>query len=228
MSALLLACAPPPFQPRLVIGFDPEAGVTLREPTAQRSGWRDAGHLGALLTRMRLRDEAALTALHVACADRLFRLALRIVGRPEMAFEAVSSAFLQAWQQAAEFDHQRAPVVAWLSMIVRSRALDLLRQATARDQHECALTELEFEGIAGALPQPCDGVEQSQQRVGLRRAMATLTPVQRQVLSLVFLEGFSHEEAAAQIGLPLGTVKSHSRRALAALRGHKALRAAHA
>ena len=212
----------------LGIAFDPEAGITLPAKPAARAAGCDAGGLAVLLRRMRLRDESALNALHVACAERLISVALRIVGRREIACEAVSSAFLQAWQSAADFDDRRANVFTWLSMIVRSRALDLLRQSKVRSQHECALFELDFEAIEGVPLEPCRGIEQSRERVGLRRAMATLAPVQRQVLSLIFLEGRTHEEAAAHIGLALGTVKSHARRGLAALRAHTALRAAHA
>ena len=210
------------------IAFDPQAGITLRSTSAARPGWRDADQLAALFGHVRRRDESALKGLHDACAVRLLAVALRIVGHHETACEAVSSAFLQAWQHAADFDDRRSSVFGWLSMMVRSRALDLLRQTKVRNRHECAFAEFDLEAVPGISPEPCRRVEQSQQRLGLRRAMATLAPVQRQVLSLVFLEGHSHEEAAAQIGLPLGTVKSHSRRGLAALRAHTALRAAHA
>jgi RNA polymerase sigma-70 factor (ECF subfamily) len=210
------------------IAFDPEAGITLRSTSAARAGRRDADQFAELLGRVRRRDESALKALHDACEVRLLAVAVRIVGRHETACEAVSSAFLQAWQHAEDFDDNRSSVFGWLSMMVRSRALDLLRQSKVRNRYECAVVEFELEAVVGVSPEPCRGVEQSQQRIGLRRAMATLAPVQRQVLSLVFLEGHSHEEAAEQIGLPLGTVKSHSRRGLAALRAHTALRAAHA
>ena len=212
----------------LRVGFDASAGVTLRSTASPRPAVRETRDLKTLLDRIRRRDESALNELHNACADRLLAAALRVLHRPEMACEAVSSAFLQVWNQADDFDERRANVVTWLSMIVRSRALDMLRQVRVRGQYECALGETELESIAGAFDQPCSGVEQSQRRVGLRRAMATLTPMQRQVLSLIFLEGRSHEEAAAHIGLPLGTLKSHSRRALAALRSHAGLRAARA
>ncbi len=212
----------------LHVGFDASAGVTLGSTASPRPAVRETRDLKTLLDRIRRRDESALNELHTACADRLLAAALRILHRPEMACEAVSSAFLQIWNHAGDFDDRRANVVSWLSMIVRSRALDMLRQNRVRAQYECALGETELESIAGACPQPCSGVEQSQRRVGLRRAMATLTPTQRQVLSLIFLEGRSHEEAAAHIGLPLGTLKSHSRRALAALRSHAGLRAARA
>ncbi len=216
------ACAEPECD--LQIEFEPKVGLVLRSRSASRAA-RGPDDMAALMARIQRRDETALGELHAACAGRLFGSALNIVHHAEIAREIVSIALMQAWCHAEDFDATRANVVTWLSMIVRSRALDLVRRNCTRSARECALLENGLEEIADGSPDPSHRLEQSQSLSRLRRAMATLTPVQRQVLSLTFLEGHSQEEAAEHIGLPLGTVKSHARRGLAALRSHAALRA---
>ncbi len=213
----------PVAQSDLSIGFRPDVGITLVSRVATSTEAVAPCALASLIDRIRTRDVSALSALHSACGARLFASALRVIGRPELAHDAVSLALMQAWETASEFDGLRANVLTWLLMIVRSRAVDLLRQGRARARHECPLIDGELGEATAASPPPCRVVERSETQVDLRRAMATLSPVQRQVLSLIYFEGRSHEEAACHIGMPLGTLKSHARRGLTALRSHAAL-----
>ena len=80
------------------------------------------------------------------------------------------------------------------------------------------MEEQDVEGIADAADGPIAVLLQKQLRECLRKSIERLAPIQRQVLCLAFIEGLSHEEVAGHTGLPLGTVKSHARRALIALR----------
>ena len=208
------------------VAFDPDAGIVLQQTAVQTTAINGGDPLAVLIVRMQARDQAALSALHVICAPRLFAAALRIVRRPEVAHEAVSAALMQAWINAHAFDPLRGSVLTWLGTIVHSRALDILRRDQRRSKIEIEQEEHDVGAIDEATPGPCKRVEQAEIRVRLRRAMTLLTPIQRQIISLTFLEGRSHEEAATHVGMPLGTVKSHVRRGLAMLRGYSALRAA--
>ena len=200
----------------------PIAVVLLRKPPAPSSQGA-ADSLEQLVLMIRRRDETALRALHLACSKRLHGLALGIVRRHELADEVVSATFMQAWRDAECFDAARANVMTWLCTIARSRSLDMLRQLAARGRHESPLEDEAAEGIADSADGPCALLRQKQLRECLRKSMARLAPVQRQVLCLAFIEGLSHEEVAGHIGLPLGTVKSHARRALTALRARSEL-----
>lgn len=210
------------------VAFDAEAGIVLRATapsTADTAAPPPVDPLDALIGRIRGRDESAMNELHEACAARLLAWALRVAHKPEMADEAVSASLLQVWHHAVEFDAHRASASTWLRTIVRSRMIDLMRSARRRSHHEQDASDGELEAMPDAAPEPSSRLENAQANRTLRRAMATLTPVQRQVLSLTFLEGFSQQEAAEHIGLPLGTVKSHSKRGLEVLRRHRGLKA---
>ena len=176
------------------------------------------------MVRIRRREEAALTALHGACAQRVFACAMGVLRLPELADEVVSVCFMQAWRDAAEFDECRSGVITWLNTIARSRAIDLLRRNSSRAQHESPMGEDDLPANLdpSADPSAALGLRQLKRRV--LTALVGLSPVQRQVLTLAFLGGLSHEEVAAHLVLPVGTVKSHARRGMAELRRQGALR----
>ena len=109
-----------------------------------------------------------------------------------------------------------AAVLGWLLMLCRSRALDRLRQLRAARATSTSLHV--HDKHADDAPQPEDLLLLLQEHSRVRAALAKLPPERRDLISLAFLSGMSHQEIAATTGLPLGTVKSHVRRALVQLR----------
>ena len=133
-----------------------------------------------------------------------------------LAEEVAEDTFWQIWRQAPRFDAERGSAVAWIMTIARSRALDALRGV---DPAECEAEPGELAGNeASSRDDPLDLLAAMQQGHRLHAALASLDPEPRQLVALAFFRGLSHEEIAAQTQLPLGTVKSHIRRALARLR----------
>jgi RNA polymerase sigma-70 factor (ECF subfamily) len=106
--------------------------------------------------------------------------------------------------------------MSWLLTITRSRALDSLRRDDEAEAHPEPESLLAGEASADGDPQ--DLLEATQRDRRVHQALATLDALPRQLLALAFFCGLTHEEIAARAGLPLGTVKSHIRRALAALK----------
>jgi RNA polymerase sigma-70 factor (ECF subfamily) len=175
-----------------------------------------AHSLGPLVERMRSGHERALEELYEATVGNLYALASAILRSAEDTEEIVCETYAYAWANAARFDASRSNVLGWLLMLCRSRALDRLRQ---RRDNVSALDLVASKQIAGsAVDQPYDILCLMQQRSNIHRALARLTPQRRHLVSLAFLHGLSHQEIADATHLPLGTVKSHVRRALAQLR----------
>ncbi len=174
------------------------------------------GALCAWIARIVESDEAALAALYDAMVGRVYGLALRITRQVQLAEEVAEDTFWQIWRQAPRFDVARGTAMAWIMTMARSRALDALRR---RDPAECeADIETLVEGGGSDSPGPQDLLEAVQQGSLLHAALARLDPLPRQLVALAFFRGLSHEEIADQTGMPLGTVKSHIRRALERLR----------
>lgn len=174
-----------------------------------------ADQLDRLVEGMRRGNEAALKSLYEATVARLHALAMAIVKNNADAEDVVCATYVQAWESAAQFDRERGPVIAWLMIMCRSRALDLLR----RERLHPKLAEgasFEYPPAAEATAEELISLTEESSRV--RAALLSLTPERRQLISLAFLRDLTHQEIADYLSLPLGTVKSHLRRAFAQLR----------
>ncbi len=176
--------------------------------------------LTTLLDRVARQDAAALKALYDRTASLLFGLAMRVVRKPEWAEDVVQESYLTIWRSAGDYRASLSPPLAWMGLIVRSRALDLLRRRVAeRADRTDELDEALADTLEGDAPNPMDEVQASQQARALHRCLQQLEHAQRQVLSLAYLRDLSHHELAEQLRLPLGTVKTWIRRGLIQLRG---------
>jgi RNA polymerase sigma factor (sigma-70 family) len=171
---------------------------------------------GRWLSAIAKGDEQALGALYDATVGRVYGLALRIVRQREAAEEVVEDVYMQVWQQARRFDVARGKPLTWLLTICRSRALDFLRRdddAMVHPEPETLVTERRDERA-----DPQDMLLTLERNSKLYAILATLIPVQRQLLALAFFRGMTHQEIAAHTQIPLGTVKSHVRKALDKMR----------
>jgi RNA polymerase sigma-70 factor (ECF subfamily) len=164
--------------------------------------------------------EEAFHALYELTAGKLFGLALRVVRNREWAEDVLQEAFLHVWRVADTYRATLSPPLAWLGLIVRSRALDFLRRRAS----ERADAALEIDGaieetVAGDSPNPMDTRQASEAAWALHECLRKLEARQREVVSLAYLRDLSHSELATQLKLPLGTVKTWIRRGLDQLRG---------
>jgi len=179
--------------------------------------------LVALLERVGRRQregELALRALYDLTAGKLFGLALKVTGRRDWAEDVLQEAFLTIWRSAADYRATLSPPLAWMGMVVRSRALDFLRRRTsARADAVQELDDAVTETVAGDGPDPADTAQASEQAWALHECLRKLEGRQREVVSLAYLRDLSHAELAEQLQLPLGTVKTWIRRGLDQLRG---------
>ncbi|MBB5014304.1 sigma-70 family RNA polymerase sigma factor [Rehaibacterium terrae] len=173
-----------------------------------------------LVARLCERDQAALGELYDRTVDRVYGTAIRVLGRPEDAEEVVCEVYQQVWEGAGHYDPGRGGVLAWLLRIAWSRAVDRLRRERAHRSRLVAhpqdaldtYTLCEENDPASRLMAVLDS------RSAVAHALETLSVEQRRMLALAFFEDLSHPEIAARTGVALGTVKSHIRRGLQALR----------
>ena len=202
---------------------DDSAGeeLTAAEPAACAPALDDA-QLAGLVLRVCDQHEPSLARLYEATSGRVHGLVLRIVRLAPLAEEVVEDVFWQVWREAPRFDAARGRVLAWLLAIARSRAIDALRRNARMRAAEVAVDDDDTLEAIAADPErsddPFDLVGASQHHARLHALLAGLEPVPRQLLGLAFMRGCTHEEIAEQTGLALGTVKSHIRRTLVALR----------
>jgi RNA polymerase sigma-70 factor (ECF subfamily) len=173
--------------------------------------------LAFFVEEMRQGNEQALKSLYDATVGKLYALASAILRHAQDAEEVVCATYAQAWETAAQYDSERASALGWLLMMCRSRALDQLRK---RRLHAGPITDARTSDTdENAIP-PDDLLALVQEHSRVHAALATLSDDRRRLVSLSFLRDLTHSEIAELTGMPLGTVKSHLRRALSQLRAH--------
>lgn len=174
------------------------------------------------MSRVIAGDERALGQLYDRFGTFAYSLAAAIVPDRSDAEEVVADAFAQIWRSAATFDGSRGSVTAWVSTIVRTRSLDLLRSQKRRarvlDEAAAMTDEGASPGLSMGAPSPDRGVEVSEAQVLVRRALAELPAAQRQVLELAYFGGLSQSEIAERLSEPLGTVKTRMRAGMEKMR----------
>ena len=185
------------------------------ERTTEKSS-EPLADLTALIQRIAGGDDAALESLYEFTVGKVYGLALAISKSREDAEEISCDVYTQVWVKAVDFDSSRGNPMAWLLMMCRSRALDLLRR---NQKHIVDVVEDTgaAESTGADLDTPDKLLAGMQDNADVTRALKSLTDVQRQVVMLAFFRGLSHAEVADALGMPLGTVKSHIRRALQSL-----------
>ena len=143
-------------------------------------------------------------------------LYLRGMGAPEaVAEELAQEALLRLWQHAAGYDPARSAVSTWLFRIARNLHIDRLRREPGQPFAQEEAIDLESD------PDPAT-TEDYADHVQLQRRIDALSSVQARLIRMSYFEAKSHQEISTELGMPLGTVKSHLRRAFLRLQGEMA------
>ena len=157
-------------------------------------------------------DRAALAALYDRYSPLLLAQARRMLKSPSEAEDLVHDVFLEVWRRAHTYTPARGSVRAWLTVRVRSRAVDRLR--LARNTRHDAQDVSELADLSAAEPEGTPGLDHDI----VQRALAGLPAEQRAVLELFYFDGLSLPEIGERLTVPVGTVKSRASRALSKLR----------
>jgi len=183
-------------------------------PRCSAGGWQVVAASGdqELAAGLAAGNHEALAELYDRYAGLAYGVAMRVLGDPGRAEDAVQDAFMNVWNRAAGFDLERGSLRAWLLTSVRNRCIDHLR---GRGAHERQERELQPELAYAVSPSdPWREVALSLERAAVRDAMASLPTEQRQVVEMAYFGGYTHTEIADMTRVPLGTVKGRMRLAL--------------
>jgi RNA polymerase sigma-70 factor (ECF subfamily) len=170
--------------------------------------------LAPLLRRVAAEDRLAFHELYLYASPRLYGIALALTRDRQLASEALQDAMVQVWRQAVRFDPAKGSAEAWMSGILRFRALDLLAAAKRRlwRSHDLAgAAELADDAALERLESTAVGMR-------LRSCLALLEQKNRQSIILAYVHGYSHRQIATRLQLPLGTVKAWIRRGIFTLK----------
>ncbi|MDQ6803670.1 MAG: sigma-70 family RNA polymerase sigma factor [Actinomycetota bacterium] len=156
-------------------------------------------------------DPGAFEVLYERHHVLAFSFAVRIVGSRDQAQSVVEVAFLDLWRDARRYDSTRGSVRSWLMGMVRDRAIDAIREVSARQRVQAE------EAPRLGRPAPIDEAS-ADPAPAIRAALEKLPSDQRRIIELAFYGGWTESEIAEQLGQPLGTVKSGAHLGLLTLR----------
>ncbi|MDI3387777.1 sigma-70 family RNA polymerase sigma factor [Streptomyces sp. B-S-A8] len=160
-------------------------------------------------------DEDGFRLLYERWAALVHTVARRALGDSGEAEDVTQQVFIAAWRNRRGFCPERGTAASWLVGIARHKIADALAARARRARLAAALRS-----APDAEPGPSEGrqAQQAVDRVVVQYELSRLPRAQQQVLRLAFYADLPQSQIAAYTGLPLGTVKSHARRGLHALR----------
>jgi RNA polymerase sigma-70 factor (ECF subfamily) len=165
---------------------------------------------------IRARDSEALAQLYDETSGILYSFAVRMLNDAADAEEVVLDVYQQVWKSIDTFDASRGSVLAWLTVLTRSRSIDRLRRAGPRRARETAIDQV-WEAPSPTPAPEAQSMFQQERRM-VRRALEELAPEQREAIELAFFRGLTHVEVAEALGTPLGTIKTRIRVGMRKLR----------
>jgi RNA polymerase sigma-70 factor, ECF subfamily len=174
-----------------------------------RTVYRGEASDGELIARIAEGDRPAFEELYRRYARAVLGLALRRLGDRGRAEDASQEAFVAIWRSARTYDPSRGNGAPWLYAVARNAITDGLRRTPepAADVPESPSSE----------PDPPQQAERAWTAWRVHRALEILPQNERAVIEIAYWRGLSQTEIAELLGIPLGTVKTRTRSALARL-----------
>jgi RNA polymerase sigma-70 factor (ECF subfamily) len=176
---------------------------------------QEAAALADLLRRVARGDADAFALLYDATSTRTYGVVWRVLRSADHAAEVTQEVYTEVWRQAARFEESKGSVTAWITTMAHRRAIDRVRSVTsevARDEHYArAEPGREVDHV-------WEGVSERLDADRVRKGMESLTPIQREALTLAYFGGYTQSQVAERLKVPLGTVKTRIRDGLISLR----------
>ncbi len=196
--------------------------TTIGPPNGSPSDFTDE----QLMAMIQARRQIGLDLLHRRYHVLLKSLSMKSLQNESDAEDAVQGVFMEVWERADNYNPIKGRALSWLTTITRNRSIDRLRRREAVWQGQARYAEeqhCQFEGWTHVQ----EDVAQSERRIHMQRALATLPEAQSRAVKLAFYEDLSQRQIAARTGISLGTIKTRIQLGLAKLAvclfGHKDL-----
>lgn len=183
-----------------------EMGMGEREKKSQNLSDAERD-LAMLISKIAKGCESALKKLYDNTISQVYGLAYKIVSNKPDADEVALDVFKQIWNKAPDYEPGRGSPSAWLITVTRSRAIDKIRSDTKRRTTNEALLSDSIDDS----PLPDETSSVREKRALIDKALAELSPKQRESIELAYFRGLSQSEISKEMNEPLGTVKSWMR-----------------
>ena len=159
-------------------------------------------------------DETAFERLYGATRSKIYGVLLRILGRPALAEEVMKETYLKIWKTADGFDPTVASPTTWMVAIARNRAIDIVRKRGDLSVDD----EPNVPEAASEAPQPLARREMAEELKRLLSCLGRLDPEKQRIVLLAYYSGWSRDQLAQKLDIPVNTIKTWLRRSLLEIR----------
>lgn len=166
----------------------------------------------SLVISLKENDKKAFEHLYDNYSSALYGVIFKILNNEEKAEDVMQEVFLKIWRKINEFDPSRGRLFTWMINIARNSSIDLLRK-------EKNVFKEDIEDSVGKVDRLLSESKEIS-HIGIKDLIENLKPERKDLVDLVYFQGYTQEEAAEKLSIPLGTAKSRIRVALQELKNY--------
>lgn len=161
------------------------------------------------------REKIAIEALYDMYSASLFGVISRIIPDTAVAEDVLQETFVKIWHSFSGYSSEKGRLFTWMVNIARNLSIDKVRSKDFKNQNK----NQELENNVTFIDEQRSTVYKPE-LLGIKELVSALKPEQKSILDLVYFKGYTHVEAAEELGVPLGTIKTRLRMAILQLRKH--------
>jgi RNA polymerase sigma factor (sigma-70 family) len=168
-----------------------------------------------LVLSLQHREKIAVEALYDMYSASLVGVISRIINDTAIAEDVLQETFVKIWHSFSSYSTEKGRLFTWMVNIARNLAIDKIRSKDFKNQNK----NQEIENNVTFIDEQRNTVYKPE-LMGVKDLVQTLKPEQKLIVELVYFKGYTHVEAAEELGIPLGTIKTRLRMAIQELRKH--------
>ncbi len=166
-----------------------------------------------LVSLLQNRDKQAFNYLYDSYSGTLYGVIYRMVDDKELAEDILQDVFVKIWNNFSNYNNLKGRLFTWMLNITRNLTIDTLRSKGYKQQSKIR----KFENLVDNFADNSSGADRFDS-LGIRKYLTHLKNDQKQIIDLAYFSGFTQDEIAKQLSIPLGTVKTRMRTAIIELR----------
>ena len=166
-----------------------------------------------LVQAIRQKDKSGAEALYDMYSSSLYGIIYRIVQHEEIAEDLLQETFVKIWNSFSSYDSSKGRLFTWMVNVARNLSIDKIRSKDFRNNSK----NQDLENTVNFIDEQ-RSTAINPDILGVKELVQQLKPEQKSILDLVYFRGYTHVEAAEELGIPLGTVKTRMRMAIITLR----------
>lgn len=166
-----------------------------------------------LIHALRHQEKIAAEALYDMYSSSLYGIIYRVVQHQELAEDILQETFVKIWHSFTSFDPEKGRLFTWMVNIARNLSIDKIRSKDFRNNSK----NQDIENTVNSIDEQ-KSTAINPELLGVKDLVDRLKPDQKTILDLIYFRGYTHVEAADELGIPLGTVKTRLRMGIITLR----------